>query len=132
MTNEDKDLRISYMVYAWAIDHEDGVEDQFLDWYQCREDVVPGETHYKAILDVARVRSRSYQRGYRSAGDVGRLEVNPKLGDRPASAKSSPTTATPAAVTPRGTPSVGPRPRTSIAATVARRTNAREIQSHRH
>lgn len=80
MTNEDKDLRISYMIYAWAIDPEDDVEDQFLDWYQCREDVVPGETHYKAILDVARVGSRSYQRGYRPAGDVGRLEVNPKLG----------------------------------------------------
>ena len=67
---------------------------------------------------------------YRVVGPPG---CGPKLGGSTRlSAKSSPTTATPAAVTPGGTPSVGPRPGTSIAATVARRTNAREIQSHRH
>ena len=35
------------------------VEDQFLDWYEVRQCVVSGETHYKAILHAARVRKRS-------------------------------------------------------------------------
>ena len=63
MTNEEKDLLISYLVDAGDIDPEGDVEAQFLDWYRNREGVVPGEVHYKAILDAARVRERSYQRG---------------------------------------------------------------------
>ena len=39
------------------------MEDQFLDWYEVRQGVVSGETHYKAILRAARVRNRSLERG---------------------------------------------------------------------
>ena len=39
------------------------VEDQFLDWYEVRQGVVSGETHYKAILQAARVRKRSLECG---------------------------------------------------------------------
>ena len=38
-----------------------------MDWHQVREGVVSGETHYKAILDAARVRKRSFEKG-RKAG----------------------------------------------------------------
>ena len=41
-----------------------------LEWYQVREQEVSGEPHYKAIPDAARVRERSYQRGYRTGGSV--------------------------------------------------------------
>ena len=34
-----------------------------MDWHQVREGVVSGETHYKAILDAARVRKRSFEKG---------------------------------------------------------------------
>ena len=52
MTNEEKDLLIAYLADAGEIDPDGDVEAQFLDWYQVREGVVPGETHYKAILDA--------------------------------------------------------------------------------
>ena len=66
MTNEEKDLLISYLVDAGDIDPDD-VEAQFLEWYQVRDQVVSGETHYKAVLDAARVRQRSLEEG-RMAG----------------------------------------------------------------
>ena len=84
MTNEEKTILIAYLVDAGEIDPDGDVESQFLDWYQVREETVLGEIHYKykAVLDAARVRARSYRPGgYRHAGDVGGLEVNPKLGD---------------------------------------------------
>ena len=46
-----------------------------------REGVVPRETRYEAILLAARVRQRSYQRGYRTGGTVGWHEGEPKPGD---------------------------------------------------
>ena len=68
MTNEEKDLLISYLVDAGDIDPEGDVEAQFLDWYRIREGVVSGETHYKAILEAARDRKRSFEEG-RPTGD---------------------------------------------------------------
>ena len=81
MTNVEKDLLIAYLVDAGDIDPDGDVEGQFLDWYRVPEGVVPGEVHYKAILDAARVRERSYQRGYRHTGDVGGLEGDSKPRD---------------------------------------------------
>ena len=65
MTDEEKALLIEYLVDAGKIfpDLDVDVEDQFLDWYEVRRGVVSGETHYKAILDAARVRNRSLERG---------------------------------------------------------------------
>ena len=65
MTGEEKALLIEYLVDAGEIfpDLDVDVETQFLDWYEVRQGVVSGETHYKAILDAARVRKRSLERG---------------------------------------------------------------------
>ena len=63
MTNEEKDLLIAYLVDAGDIDPDGDVEAQFLEWYQVRDQVMSGEVHYKAVLDAARVRERSYQEG---------------------------------------------------------------------
>ncbi len=63
MTNEEKDLLIAYLVDVAEIDPEGDMEAQFIDWYQIREGTVSGETHYKAVLDAARVRQRSYEEG---------------------------------------------------------------------
>ena len=63
MTNEEKDLLIAYLVDVAEIDPDSDVEAQFLDWYQILEETVSGETHYKAVLDAARVRQRSYDEG---------------------------------------------------------------------
>ena len=65
MTDEEKALLIEYLVDAGEIfpDLDVDVEDQFLDWYEVRQGVVSGETHYKAILQAARVRNRSLERG---------------------------------------------------------------------
>ena len=52
------------------------MEAQFLDWYQVREGTVSGETHYKAILDAARVKKRSFEEGRRA----GLAEGAAKLG----------------------------------------------------
>ena len=60
MTNEEKSLLIAYLVDAGEIDPDGDVEAHFQDWYRVREGVVSGETHYKAILEAARVRARSY------------------------------------------------------------------------
>ncbi len=63
MTNEEKKLLVAYLIDAGDIDPDGDVAVQFMDWYQVREDMVPGETHYKAILEAARVRARSYTDG---------------------------------------------------------------------
>ena len=63
MTNEEKDLLIAYLVDASEIDPDGGIEAQFLDWYQIREETVSGEVHYKAILDAARGRKRAFEEG---------------------------------------------------------------------
>ena len=39
-----------------GLDPEGDVEVQFLEWHQVREGQVSGDTHYRAILDAARVR----------------------------------------------------------------------------
>ncbi len=63
MTREEQELLMAYLVDAGDIDPEGDVEEQFQDWYQIREGSVSGEIHYKAILDAARVRQRSYEEG---------------------------------------------------------------------
>ena len=65
MTDEEKALLIEYLVDAGEIfpDLDVDVETQFLDWYEVRQGVVSWETHYKAILQAARVRKRSLERG---------------------------------------------------------------------
>ena len=100
MTNEEQDLLIAYLVDAGEIfpDLVDAGETQFLDWYEIRQGVISGEAHYKAILDAARVRKRSLERG---------LEGMP-LPHRP-TARASATTALRAAATPKGTLPAWPR-----------------------
>ena len=66
MTNEEKDRLIAYLVDAGEIDPEGDVEAQFLEWRQVHEQVVSGEVHYKAILEAARIRKRSFDRGYQA------------------------------------------------------------------
>ena len=78
MTNEEKTLLISYLIDAGEMDPAGDVEAQFLDWYQVREGQVSGETHYKAILDAARVSKRSL-RG-RTEGRLGRTLGQAGLG----------------------------------------------------
>ena len=70
MTNDEKDLLIAYLVDAGEIDPDGDVEAEFLDWRRVREGVVSGEIHYKAILEAARVRKRSFERGTRLADVV--------------------------------------------------------------
>ena len=67
MTNEEQVLLIAYLVDAGEIDPGGDVAAQFLDWYQGRGQVISGEAHYKAILDAARVRNRSLERGLEGA-----------------------------------------------------------------
>ena len=55
MTNEEKTLLIAYLIDAGDIDPDGDVE--------VREGQVSRKTHYKAILDAARVRARSYTAG---------------------------------------------------------------------
>ena len=64
MTNEEQELLIEYLVDAGEIfpGLDRDVETQFLDWYEVRQSVVSGETHYKAVLQAARVRNRSLER----------------------------------------------------------------------
>ena len=66
MTNEEKDRLIAYLVDAGEIDPEGDVEAQLLEWRQVHEQVVSGEVHYKAILEAARIRKRSFDRGYQA------------------------------------------------------------------
>ena len=76
MTNEEKDLLIAYLIDTGDIDPDGDVAGQFLDWYQVREGVGSGETHYKAVLEAARVRARSFEEGRMS----GLAEGAAKLG----------------------------------------------------
>ena len=96
MTNEEEGLLIACLVDAGEIGRDDGDgEDQFLAWYDVRQGVVSGEAHYKAVMEAARVRKRSFDRGYRLA----------------AADRASETTGLPAAATP--IPSLdGSRPNT--------------------
>ena len=66
MTNEEKDLLIAYLVDAGDIHPDGDVEAQFLEWHQVWEQVVSGEAHYKAVLEAARVRKRSFDHGYQA------------------------------------------------------------------
>ena len=66
MTNEEKDLLIAYLVDVAEIDPDGDIEEQFLEWCQVRGETVSGEIHYKAVLDAARVRKRSYDEGRRA------------------------------------------------------------------
>ena len=63
MTNEEKTLLIAYLVDAGEFDSEGDLEAQFRDWYHVWEGQVSGEVHYKAILEVARVRKRRFEEG---------------------------------------------------------------------
>ena len=63
MTNEEKTLLIAYLIDAGEIDPDGDVEEQFMDWYRVREGQMTGETHYKALLQAARVRARSFEEG---------------------------------------------------------------------
>ena len=67
MTQEEQAQLTDYLVDAGEIDPDGGVERQFLDWYRVREETVYRETHYKAILDAARMRVKSSRRDGRLA-----------------------------------------------------------------
>ncbi len=56
------------------------MEAQFLEWRQVHEQVVSGEVHYKAILEAARIRKRSFDRGYQ-AGCAAMLGGHPPPAD---------------------------------------------------
>ena len=77
MTHEEKGLLTNYLVDAGEIDPDGDVEAQFLEWYQVREGVVSGETHYKAVLEAGRVRKRSFERGSRLAAVVRAVDGEP-------------------------------------------------------
>ena len=77
MTNVEKELLIAYLVDAGDIDPDGYVETQFLEWRQVREQVVPGEAHYRAVLEAARIRGRAFDRGYRLADVVRWTEGDP-------------------------------------------------------
>ena len=105
MTADEKDLLLAYLADAGEIDPEGDVEAQFQDWYQVRQGVVSGETHYKAILEAARVRKRNFDRGYRLTGAA-------LLTDRQVSA----TTILPEAATVKATPRGWPRAQSNAGA----------------
>ena len=86
MTQAEQALLIDYLVDAGELDPEGDLEEQFLDWHQVREETVSGETHYKAVLDAARVRKRAFEEGRRAglaegAAKLGwdQLETSPGL-----------------------------------------------------
>ena len=66
MTQEEQELLIAYMVDTGDLDSEGDLEAQFLDWYQVREGQVSGEVHYKAVLDAAWIRARTFEEGRRA------------------------------------------------------------------
>ena len=85
MTNEEKDLLVAYLVDAGEIDTDGNIEQQFLDWYQVRDQVASSEAHYKAILEAALVRQRSLERGVGVDSSItvrapGRLRPRPPCG----------------------------------------------------
>ena len=67
MTQDEQELPIAYLGDAGELDPEGDVEAQFQDWYQVREGVISGETHYKALLEAARVRKRSFEAGRKAS-----------------------------------------------------------------
>ena len=71
MTNKEQDRLIAYLVDAGEIDPKGDVAAQFLDWRQ---------VHYQAILEDARIRKRSFDRGYQS-GCAAMLGGPPPLAD---------------------------------------------------
>ena len=75
MTQEEEGLLIAYLVDAGELDPDGDVEAQFLDWYQVREGVVPGEVHYKAILGGARVRGGASRRDTGAASCDGFCDI---------------------------------------------------------
>ena len=79
MTNEEQELLIAYLVDASDIYPEGDVEAQFEDWYQVRKGQVSGETHYKAILDAARVRKQAFEEGRRAglAEGTAKMDLEP-------------------------------------------------------
>ena len=79
MTEDEQNIHGAYLVDAGDIDPDAGdVEDQFWSRHEVRQGVVSGETHYKAVLEAARVRKRSFDRGCRRMGRRG-----PAPGGRP-------------------------------------------------
>ena len=76
MTNEEKELLVASLADAGDLDPDGGLEAQFMGWDQVREETVSGETHYKALLDAARVRKRSFEEGRRA----GLAEAAARLG----------------------------------------------------
>lgn len=78
MTEDEQVLLIAYLVDAGEIDPDAGdVESQFWAWYEVRQGVVSGETHYKAVLEAARVRKRSFDRSCRLAAAGEWVEEDP-------------------------------------------------------
>ena len=75
MTNEEQNLLIAYLIDAGDIDPDGDVEAQFMDWYQVREGVVPGEAHYKMVLQAARVRKRAFEEGRKARLDEGAAKL---------------------------------------------------------
>ena len=63
MTQEEEELLITYLVDAGELDPEGDVEEQFMDWCRVRDGHVSGETHYKAVLEAARIRARIFEEG---------------------------------------------------------------------
>ena len=59
MTQAEQALLIAYLVDAGELDPEGDLEEQFLGWRQVSEETVSGETHYKVVLDAARIKARS-------------------------------------------------------------------------
>ena len=56
-----KKLLVAHLVETVEMCPDGDVVNQFMDWYQVREETVSGETHYKALLQAARVRARSFE-----------------------------------------------------------------------
>ena len=110
MTNEEKDLLVAYLVDAGEIDTDGDVEQQFLDWYQVRDQVASGEAHYKAILEAARGKA-----AWPRAGGGRGFSLTVRAPGR------LPTTALPAVATPKGTLPAWPRA-TPNAATIPWKT----------
>ena len=75
MTNEEKSMLITYLGNAGEIDPDGDLEEQFIDWYRCREGTVSGEIYYRAVLEAARIRQRSFEEGRRAGLGRGRCQV---------------------------------------------------------
>ena len=82
MTQAEQALLIDYLVDAGELDPEGDLEEQFLDWRQVREETVSGETHYKVVLDAARIKARSFEEGRRAGRGRGEAGLGP-VGEQP-------------------------------------------------